>query len=266
MNEIQLFKFENKHVRSLVKDDNSIWFIAKDVCNILDIANSRDAISRLDSDDKAVVNTDTLGGSQNLTIINESGLYSLVLTSRKKEAKIFKKWVTSEVLPTIRKTGSYQPVKTEEAMLLALFPKTDVNLITLTAHTIRDNKHKEILLLEQKPKIEFYEQVTSSKDAVDIGTVAKVLNIKNIGKIKLFEFLRTNKILDTKNRPYQKYIDSGWFRLIESSWTDKNGDSHINFKTVAYQKGIDAIRRLILKLPNLHTEFNQESSKELLAS
>jgi phage antirepressor YoqD-like protein len=189
----------------------------------------------------------------------------LVLTSRKAEAKIFKKWVTSEVLPSIRKTGSYQPAQTEETMLLALFPKTDKNLITLTAHTIRDNKQKEALLLEQKPKVEFYEQVTSSKDAVDIGTVAKVLNIKNIGRAKLFEFLRTNKILDSKNMPYQKHIDSGWFRLIESSWQDKHGSNHIYFKTVVYQKGIDAIRKLILRLQTSNTEFHQDN-QELLAS
>ena len=123
------------------------------------------------------------------------------------------------------------------------------------------------LLLEQKPKVDFYEQVTSSKDAVDIGTAAKVLNIKNIGRAKLFEFLRKNKILDKNNQPYQKYIDSGWLRLIESKWQDKHGNNHIYCQTVVYQKGIDAIRKLILQMQNIAIhQDNQEFNQELLAS
>lgn len=107
-NSIQSFKFaEGVTVRSTLDEHGSPWFIAADVCAALEIRNPRQAISRLDHDEKGVTITDTLGGKQEMTIINESGLYSLILTSRKIEAKQFKKWVTSEVLPTIRKTGSY---------------------------------------------------------------------------------------------------------------------------------------------------------------
>ena len=100
------FQFESHEVRAFNIDGNP-WFVGKDVCEALTIGNNRMALERLDDDEKGVSSIDTPGGNQELSIINESGLYSLILTSRKPEAKKFKKWVTSEVLPAIRKTGSY---------------------------------------------------------------------------------------------------------------------------------------------------------------
>lgn len=103
---LQAFAFDSNAVR-VVTIDGQPWFVARDVCNALTIENNRDALSRLDDDEKDVATTDTLGGEQELSIVSESGLYSLILTSRKPEARRFKKWVTSEVLPSIRKTGQY---------------------------------------------------------------------------------------------------------------------------------------------------------------
>lgn len=108
------FKFNSMNVRTITDEQGNPWFVAADVCAVLEIRNNRDAMSRLDDDEKDVVSTDTLGGKQDVTIINESGLYSLILTSRKPEAKSFKKWVTSEVLPSIRKTGSYSIKNSQE--------------------------------------------------------------------------------------------------------------------------------------------------------
>ena len=102
------FGFESFAIRVIPDELGNPWFVAADVCDALTIGNNRDAISRLDDDEKGVVTTDTLGGPQELAVINESGLYSLILTSRKPEAKKLKKWVTSEVLPAIRKTGRYE--------------------------------------------------------------------------------------------------------------------------------------------------------------
>jgi prophage antirepressor-like protein len=107
MREIQMFKFEETSVRTVERPDGSVWFVAADVCTALTITNARDAVSRLDDDEHDLVIADTLGGSQETSVISESGLYSLILTSRKPEAKRFKKWVTSEVLPSLRKTGAY---------------------------------------------------------------------------------------------------------------------------------------------------------------
>ena len=99
---------------------------------------------------------------------------------------------------------------------------------------------------EMKPKAEFYDDVTGSTDTIDIGSVAKVLNIPNTGRNKLFSFLREKKVLNKRNEPYQEYVDKGYFRQIETSW-EHNGTTHINLKTVVFQKGVDYIRQLALK-------------------
>lgn len=105
--EVISFSFEKKQVRTLLVDGEP-WLVAADVCRVLLVANTARALSRLDDDEKGVHSVNTLGGAQNLSIVNESGLYSLILTSRKPEAKRFKKWVTAEVLPAIRKHGRYE--------------------------------------------------------------------------------------------------------------------------------------------------------------
>lgn len=106
MNQLQVFNFVGNEIRVVAKDGQP-WWVAKDVCDVLEIKNSRDALGRLDEDEKGVASTDTLGGTQQVQVVNESGLYSLVLSSRKPEAKQFKRWITHEVIPAIRKTGTY---------------------------------------------------------------------------------------------------------------------------------------------------------------
>lgn len=106
MNDITISSFNSKQVRVL-KIDGEPWFVAKDLCNILEIKNVSDSLSRLDDDEKGIDSIDTPGGKQEMAIVSESGMYTLVLSSRKSEAKVFRKWVTSELLPTLRKTGSY---------------------------------------------------------------------------------------------------------------------------------------------------------------
>jgi len=102
------FQFDSKQPLRVLDRDGETWFVLVDVCLALGIANSRDAVSRLDDDERGVANTDTLGGQQSVTIVSEAGLYSLILSSRKSKAKAFKRWVTHEVLPTLRRTGEYQ--------------------------------------------------------------------------------------------------------------------------------------------------------------
>ncbi|MGL5243818.1 MAG: phage antirepressor KilAC domain-containing protein [Sarcina sp.] len=124
------------------------------------------------------------------------------------------------------------PTTMKEALLLALEQQEQIEKL-------------EAKQLEDKPKVEFYNDVTESKDTIDMATVAKVLNIKNVGRNKLFEILRDKKVLMQNNQPYQKYIDNGWFRQIESKWTKPNGDIGINIKTVVFQKGVNGIRKII---------------------
>jgi len=119
---LAFFQFQSNQVR-VVTIKGEPWFVAKDLCAVLEISNSRDAVARLDEDEKGVVTTDTLGGEQELVTVSESGMYSLVLTSRKPQAKIFKRWITHDVVPTIRQTGKYEiePIAPTEHQLPATY-------------------------------------------------------------------------------------------------------------------------------------------------
>ena len=108
---------------------------------------------------------------------------------------------------------------------------------------VRQDQAKQ--LLEQKPKVEFFDAVAESKDAIEIASVAKVLNVPGVGRNKLFEFLRNRKILMRNNQPYQKYVDCGYFRIIEQKYERPNGDTCINIKTLVYQKGVKYIQELL---------------------
>ena len=236
-NKIQVFSNDEfGKVRTLMID-NEPWFVGKDVAEVLGYTNPSKALSdHVDTEDK--LNNETLLslGQRGGWLINESGLYSLILSSKLPSAKKFKRWVTSEVLPAIRKTGSYNlPDFSNPAEAARAWAKE------------YEEKQKALAqVTEMKPKAEFYDDVTGSTDTIDIGSVAKVLNIPNMGRNKLFSFLREKKVLNKRNEPYQEYVDKGYFRQIETSW-EHNGTTHINLKTVVFQKGVDYIRQLALK-------------------
>lgn len=139
-NSLQLFADKGFRVRVVMRDGEP-WFVAKDVCECLDLANSRDAVSRLDDDEKGVGKADTLGGSQDMMLISESGLYTLVMRSNKPDAKVFRKWVTSEVLPSIRKTGGYG-IRTVDDMIND--PDTAIRLLTQLKIIRLQNKQLEM--------------------------------------------------------------------------------------------------------------------------
>lgn len=123
-------------------------------------------------------------------------------------------------------------------------PTTFSEALRLAAEQQEKIEEQQKLIEVQTPKAEFYDEVVDSKDAIDMQAVAKVINM-GIGRNKMFEFLRNNKVLMQNNQPYQYYIDLGWFRVIESKYTKPSGDICINLKTVVFQKGVDGIRKLI---------------------
>ena len=211
-------------------------FCLMDVCKSIGIVNARNVKERLDGEDVRQVDTLTNGGVQKLTYVTESGLYEVIIRSDSDMAKPFRKWITSEVLPSIRKTGQYS--------IGAKIPHTFAEALRLAAEQQEKIEAQQNLIEAQKPKAEFYDDVVESKDAMSMDRVAKTLNM-GIGRNKLFELLRNRKILMNNNTPYQRYVDSGWFRCIETKFTKPNGDICINVKTVVLQKGVDAIRRLI---------------------
>jgi len=143
---------------------------------------------------------------------------------------------------TLTKAFSMMKSKLQENTFL--IPKTFSEALLLASKQAEQIEKQNQLLLEQKPKVDFFEAVTGSKDTIDIGTVAKVLN-KKIGRNKLFEILRDKNILMASNMPYQKFIDCGYFRVIETKYNKPDGSTHIGFKTLVYQKGVNYINKII---------------------
>ena len=231
MNNLKIFQNEEFGEVRTIQVNNEPWFIASDVCRALEIANTSDAIKRLDDDEKSKFNLGLSGGETNC--VNEYGLYNLVLGSRKKEAKDFKRWITHEVIPQIRKTGGYH------------LPQTYAEALRAYADKVEQNEKLAAENAKLLPKAEFFDAVTDSKSAISIGEVAKVLDV-GIGQNKLFAFLRDRKILDRQNIPYQEYIDRGYFRTIEQKY-DVRGEVRISIKTLVFQKGIDFIRKQLQK-------------------
>ena len=230
MNEIQIFNNPEFGTVRTVEIDGEPYFVARDIAEILGYANPPKAVrDHVDEEDKGVNEMVTPGGKQSFVVINESGLYSLILSSKLPSAKKFKRWVTSEVLPEIRKTGAY-------------VPKDFAAALRAYADEVEKNERLALENKDLKPKAEFFDAVTDSKDAIQMADVAKILDM-GIGRNKLFEFLRDQKILMDDNRPYQKYVDAGYFRTIEQKFDKGCGEIGINIKTLVFQKGVEYIRR-----------------------
>lgn len=236
MNELQrIFNFKGQDLRMVIQNHEP-WFVAKDVCNILELSNSRMALQRLDETEKGVSSIDTPGGKQQLSIVNESGLYELIFASRKLEAKMFKKWVKQEVLPSIRKHGMYATPQTIENILND--PDFGIKLLT----TIKEERilreqaeqQRDKVVAQQKadlPFTNFGKVVSNSAGAISIGAFAKMMYDNHglkIGRNKMFEWLRENGYLIKQGREYnnpkQVYIEQGWFEVKPTIVSRTEGD------------------------------------------
>ncbi len=212
--------FENKEFGSVrtVITDGEPWFVGKDVAVILGYSKPRNAIAaHVDCEDKkvALIQGD-LGGTQKMTVINESGLYSLIISSKMPKARDFKRWVTSEILPTIRRTGGY--VADEDMFVENYLPFLDEpyqNLFRLQMMAINQLNER---IRHDQPLVEFANQVSNTENLIDMNAMAKLAVQKNIpiGRNRLFRWLRENGILMSGNLPYQKFIDRGYFAVKES--------------------------------------------------
>lgn len=234
---MELKIFENEQfgqVRIAMDENGEPMFCLADLCLVLDLTPSKVA-QRLGEDVLSKYPLLTAGGIQQANFVNEDGLYDVILDSRKPEAKKFRKWITSEVLPSIRKNGSYsvQPKLPSYAEALRQL-----------ADKVEENERLQLENKEMKPKAEFFDTVADSKTAISMNDVAKVLGIKGMGRNNLFEFLRNEKILMSNNVPFQIYVDRGYFRVIEQKYM-KNGEPCMNIKTLVYQKGVDFISKTI---------------------
>ena len=243
-NEIKIFENEEFGSVRTMEINGEPYFVGKDVAEILGYANTSKAlIDHVDDEDK--LNNETLSsiGQRGGWLINESGLYSLILSSKLPNAKKFKRWVTSDVLPAIRKTGSYSIQNKPDSYTI----EDPAARARRWAEEYEEKKALEAKIEEQKPLVEYAEHIQASKDVIDMKSMAKLAS-KNgikIGRNKLFSFLRDRKILDRENIPYANYMDKEWFQVVESPYTFNNGDVKIIRTTLVSPKGqIGIIRQL----------------------
>ena len=243
-NAIKIFKNEEFGSVRTMEINGEPYFVGKDVAEILGYANTSKAlIDHVDDEDK--LNNETLSslGQRGGWLINESGLYSLILSSKLPNAKKFKRWVTSEILPAIRKTGSYSIQSKPDSYTI----EDPAARARRWAEEYEEKKALEAKIEEQKPLVEYAEHIQASKDVIDMKSMAKLAS-KNgikIGRNKLFSFLRDRKILDRENIPYANYMDKEWFQVVESPYTFNNGDVKIIRTTLVSPKGqIGIIRQL----------------------
>lgn len=233
MNELQIFNnSEFGQIRTVTKD-NEPWFVASDICKALDLSNPTMAMERLDDDEKSKLNLGLSGGATNC--VNEFGLYNLVLASRKQGAKEFKRWITHEVIPSIRKSGGYiagqEQMSDAELMAKAL----------LVAQKQIEERNKQIEVM--KPKAIFADAVATSKTSILVGDLAKLIcqNGYQIGQKRLFEWLRENGYLiksgNSYNMPMQRYVEQGLFEVKESNVQNPDGSVRITRTTKVTGKG-----------------------------
>ena len=240
MKELQSFIFESQQLRT-IKVNDEVWFVGKDVATILGYAKTANAISQhVDDEDKGVTRMMTPGGKQNIQVINESGMYSLILSSKMPNAKKFKRWVTHEVLPAIRKHGAYMTDEKIEEVL------TDPDTIIKLATQLKDERQQRLIeqqlrkdaesqVHEMKPKALFADSVATSKSTILIGELAKILrgNGVDIGATRLFKWMRANGYLISRkgsdwNMPTQRAMNLGLFKIKETTINHSNGSTSIS--------------------------------------
>lgn len=237
MNDLKIFENEEfGTVRTIVKHGEP-WFVGKDVAEILGYCNPRKAIiDHVDEEDKGVTKCDTLGGVQDLAVINESGLYCLILSSKLPSARRFKRWVTRDVIPSIRKNGGY--IAGQEIM-------SDDELMAKALQVAQNRiKEKDKQIADMKPKAIFADAVAASNTSILIGDLAKLLkqNGIEIGQKRLFAWLRDKGYLIKRqgsdwNMPTQRSMELALFEVKESTVNNPDGSVRINKTTKVTGKG-----------------------------
>lgn len=234
-NEIQQFDFRGASLRTLTDKAGEPWFVAKDVCDILELGNTTNALRALDEDEKTNFtncNVAQNGGRAPL-IISEPGLYKLIMRSRKPEAKEFQRWVTHEVLPQIRKTGGYIPTTDADDDMTIL-----AKAVMIGQRTMEAQKQKiaaqQTRIVELEPKARFADAVAASDGTCLVGELAKMLrqNGMDIGQNRLFRLLQADGYLgktgSNRNVPTQRAMDLGLFRIKETTVTHADGHTTVS--------------------------------------
>lgn len=251
MSEIQIFNHPSFGVIRAVSIDGEPWFVGKDVADRLGYAEPRSAVSKkVDECDRGVAEMETPSGKQNMTVINESGLYSLILSSKLPNAKEFKRWVTSEVLPSIRKHGAY--LTDQKAYDITHNPNGLADLLLQAGEQL---KQKDIIIQEMKPDAILGRAITTADTSILIGDLAKIISQNGVpmGQKRLFEWMRNNGYLikrngSDRNMPTQRSMEMGLFEIKESVHIDGNGCNKITRTTKVTGKGQRYFVNLFLSL------------------
>lgn len=233
-NNVQLFDFKGNQVRILTDKKGEPWFVAKDVCNVLGYQNASKAITdHVDAGDK--LNNESLSslGQRGGWVINESGLYCLILSSKLERAREFRKWVTSEVLPSIRRHGVYATDVTIDHILND--PDFGIRLLTDLKDERARRREAERAIEAQKPKVLFADSVAASHSTILVGELAKILkgNGVDTGQNRLFQWIRDNGYLISRkgtdfNMPTQKAMELGLFFIKETNVQHSDGHITVN--------------------------------------
>lgn len=242
MSDIKLFSSSEFGSVRVVAINGEPYFVGKDIAKVLGYSNSRKALSdHVDEEDKGVTKCDTLGGAQEMVVVNESGLYSLILSSKLPTAKKFKHWVTSEILPAVRKHGAYMTPETIEKTL------NDPDFIIGLATKLKEEQERSRTLaaenLRMKPKEIFADAVSVSEDAILIGALAKILkgNGVDIGQKRLFKWMRDEGYLIKSGRdvnaPTQRSMNLGLFKVKERTINNPDGSTRLTRTTLVTGKG-----------------------------
>ena len=244
MNNLQIFSNEEFGQVRTINIDSDVWFVGKDVAEILGYSNTRKALTdHVDDEDKldGVTIRDSIGREQSPVFINESGLYSIILSSKMPNARKFKRWVTSEILPSIRKHGAYMTEQTLEQAL------TSPDFLIQLATKLKDEQEKNKALTEannrMRPKEIFADAVMTSEHSILIGELAKLIaqNGYAIGQKRLFAWMREHGYLlkqgGSYNLPAQRYVEAGLFEIKESSISNPDGSVRLTRTTKVTGKG-----------------------------
>ena len=243
MDELQIFNYEGAQIRTIQKKGET-WWVLKDVCEALNMDTSQisKVAVRVDDDEKGRNSITTPGGDQVVWTVNESGLYSIILRSDKPEAKPFRKWITSEVLPTIRRTGGY--VSNDDLFIDTYFTNMDEAAKIAFKQTLQSLRTANAKIEQDKPKVTFAEAITASKTSILVGELAKLLRQNGIetGERRLFAWLREHGYLIRRkgsdyNMPTQRSVERGLFEVKESAITHNSGSVSIQRTTKVTGKG-----------------------------
>ncbi|WP_162540810.1 phage antirepressor [Aeromonas caviae] len=239
--------FEGHNIRIITDQQGEPWFVAADIAQVLEYRMASDMTRWIDEDERGTQIVRTPSGDQEMTVINESGLYSAILRSRKPEAKLFKRWVTFEVLPSIRKHGGYLAGQESDS------PELIMAKALMVAQSVIDRKSQELAAAQQTiaanaPAVAFAGLVAEDDKGVLLGNFAKAIGF---GPRKIFPLLHELRILirggNRHNLPFQEYLDRGYFKVVEKPY-NANGETRINFITHVTGKGQQWLTKRLLDL------------------